>query len=50
MCHYSVVHAIEEMPSFPCSSTALNMREYFMFKKCDSNHTTSWEPGYFVLK
>lgn len=47
--HYSVVHAIEEMPSLPCFSTDLNKTAYFMFKKRENNNIV-WEPGYFMLK
>ncbi|XP_034236770.1 uncharacterized protein LOC117642578 [Thrips palmi] len=48
--HYSVVHAIEEMPGLPCSPSDLDMQAYFMFKKCENNSACAWEPGYFVLK
>lgn len=50
MHHYSVVHAIEEMPNLPSLPSGLDMKGYFMFKKCENNSATTWEPGYFVLR
>lgn len=48
--NYSIVHALEETPSPPCSPSGPNLKAHFMFRTHGNDTFSSWAPGFFSLR